>query len=202
MSEIKIIEKPEDVSYEVIRDVLQRAHQANKSKGINLRTATFTAEEIEEHLGSEGKCFVAMDGSKVAGTVSYRPIKRKSWYINGTVADNVLAGVLPEYKGRHIYSDMYEVLEKDVIANGYDIIVYNTSADNIPIQKFGLSKGFRRVSFFVAEDNDHYSVVFAKWFKKCPYSALKIWFKYHWIKMKTVIRYKPGKIRRFGGKKR
>lgn len=198
MNGIKIIERPDDISFESIREVLQQAHASNKEKGINLHTTEFSAEEIEKHIGDKGKCFVALDGEKVVGTASYRIISRKSWYVDGVVADEVLIGILPEYKGKHIFSALHETIENEIKQLGYDIIVYNTAKANIPIQRFGLSRGFRFVGFFVAEDNDHYSVVLAKWLKKCPFSALRIWFGYNKMKLKTVIMYKPGKIKRFG----
>ena len=80
MSQIRIIEKPVDMSFEVIRDILQKAHKTNFDKGIVLHTTTLSAEELKDHIGKDGKCFVAMDGDRPVGTASYRIIKRKSWY--------------------------------------------------------------------------------------------------------------------------
>lgn len=198
MSDIIITEKPDSLSFEVIREVLQQAHAANKEKGINLHTTEFSADELEKHIGNSGKCFIALDGDKVVGTASYRIIHRKSWYVDGIVADEVLIGILPAYKGKHIFSRLHTKIENEVKSKDYSMLVYNTAEANLPIQKFGLSRGFRYVGYFVAEDNDHYSVVLAKWLKECPFSAFRIWLGYHNMKLRTRVMYKPGKVKRFG----
>lgn len=198
MQNIEIKEKPEYISYETIREVLHDAHKLNFENGIVLHTTTFTAQEIEEYIGEEGKCFVAISENKVLGTASYRIIERSSWYVQGKVVDEVLVGIRPEFKGMHLYSRLYEAIERDAIKNGYKLIVFNTAEKNVRKQKISSSHGFDNLSFFAAEDNDHYSVVMGKWLQQCPYSSSEIRFKYLLKKIFVKIRYKPGKIKRFG----
>ena len=73
MAELKVIEKPESVSYDVIRGVLQEAHRENIARGIVSRTVTYSADDLAGRaLSRDEKTFVAMDGDKVVGTVSCR----------------------------------------------------------------------------------------------------------------------------------
>lgn len=198
MQDIEIMEKPDYISYERIREVLQDAHKSNIENGIVLHTTTFTAQEIEEYIGEEGKCFVAISENDVLGTASYRIIDRSSWYVQGKVVDEILVGVRPEFKGMHIYSKLYEAIERDALKNGYELIVFNTAEKNVRKRKISSSHGFVNLSFFAAEDNDHYSVVMGKWLQQCPYSSAKIRIKYLIKRLCVKTRYKPGKIKRFG----
>jgi len=69
MSNIKIIEKPEWITYDEIHNLLYAAHESNREKGVNVATATMSGNELEEYLGAKGKTFVALDGEKLVGTV-------------------------------------------------------------------------------------------------------------------------------------
>ena len=197
MSEIKIIEKPQEISFQTIKDVLHRAHSVNFAKGLVMHTTELSAEELEAYLGDEGKCFVAMDGDQVVGTISLRVREKNTWYAHGKVVDEVLGGVLPEYGGKHVFSSLSQKAEEYIRENGYSIIVFNTATENKRVQEIHKKNGFHYVSFFAAEDNDHYSVIMAKWLNKCPFSKTEIWLRYNKKKLAVIMRYKPGKIKRF-----
>ena len=198
MDAITIIEKPDSVSYEVIRETLQAAHAANFRRGVVLRTTQLSAGELAARVGPRGRCFVAMDGDHVAGTASCRVVERHAWYAKGEVADEILVGVRPEYKGRGVYSRLLAAVEAAAAEAGYRVVVFNTAEKNIEKQRICLKKGFRYVNCFVAPDNDHYSVVMAKWLNGCPFSGARLWIEYHLRRLLVKLRYKPGKIKRFG----
>ena len=197
MGNIIIIEKPDYISFETIKDILHEAHSVNFQRGIVMHTTELNAEELQAYLGDEGKCFVALDGNKVVGTASLRIRERNTWYIHGRFVDEVLVGVLPEYSGKHIYSMLYHEIESFAKSNGFSMIIFNTASGNKRKQKASIKNGFQYVSYFVAADNDHYSVVMAKWLESCPYSKLSIWCRYQRKKFQVILRYKPGKINRF-----
>ncbi len=197
MSDIVIMEKPENVSYETIHQVLYAAHESNRQQGIVVHTALMSAEEIREHIGPEGKCFVAMDGDKVVGTVSYAVRQRNKWYHKGPVVDRVLAGVLPEYKGRHISTLLFQKVSEEAAANGYYVIESRTAENNVIVQKINLKDGFRYVNFF-ATKADHYSVTMMQWLDGCPSPTWKTDLAFRLRRLITKLRYKPGKIKRFG----
>ena len=197
MSEIRVVEKPDWISYEDIHDLLYAAHASNRAKGFNVETAFMSGKELEGHLGETGKCFVALDGDKLVGTTSYRILNRNYWCAKGEVVDRVLIGVLPEYKGRHISTMLFKKIEQEAKKNGYKYIENRAAEDNEIIQIISLKDGFRYIDFHVTKV-DHYTVVMLKWLDECPYSLKETerYFKIKRFKMK--LRYKPGRIKRFG----
>ncbi len=73
VEKIEIIEKPDNISYERIHDLLWRANESNRRDGFILRTSNLSGEQIEETIrkeGSEGHCFVALYNKKQVGTLS------------------------------------------------------------------------------------------------------------------------------------
>lgn len=70
MEEIKIVEKPDWVSWDDIHELLLQAHKKNYEKGIILGYTQMPGSKIKEKLGDEGQCWVAMDGDKIVGTTS------------------------------------------------------------------------------------------------------------------------------------
>ena len=52
--EIKVIEKPDWVSWDVIHKVLWNAHEKNRSRGMNMAHAAFSGEQIEDYLAPDG----------------------------------------------------------------------------------------------------------------------------------------------------
>ena len=67
-----IIEKPLSVSFDQIHEVLWAANESNRNKGIILKTSELSGPELEERIGRDGKCFVAMKEDRVIGTASMR----------------------------------------------------------------------------------------------------------------------------------
>ena len=197
MGEITIIEKPDWITYDDIHDLLYDAHGSNREKGFNVNTAVMNGKELEEHLGQNGKTLVAMDGDKMVGTVSYRTIYRENWCIKGEVGDIILLGVLPEYKGKHIASTMTKRVREELLASGCHCIEVRTAEENESVQKLSLKNGYRYVDF-VSSKTDHYTVVMMKWFDECPYSLRKTNWHFKMKRFLIKLRFKPGKIKRFG----
>lgn len=198
MGSIKIIEKPEYVSFDDIHDILYKAHQANRDNGFTVPTAILSGGELKEHLGENGKCFVAMDGDKLVGTTSNRIQSVHHWCMKGDVVELALVGVLPEYKGRRIYSQLFNEALKDVEQRGFKHLELRTADKNRTMQKLNQRNGFQYIDFFAAGKVDHYTVVMLKWLDGCPYPDWVIRLRYFLKKMYTKMRFKPGRVKRFG----
>jgi len=200
MSEVRIIEKPQDISYAVIKDIMYRAHESNRQKGIFMHSVELSPEQLEAKVGENGKTFIAEIDGKIVGTASLEVVRRNAWYAKGQgdIADEIFVGVLPESKGHGIYSKLYAAIEDEARARGYGMVVFNTAAKNKTKQDISRKKGFVPVGWFVSKDNDHYSVIMAKWLGKCPFSKIYIKLRFLYSKWLVTIRYKPGKVKRFG----
>lgn len=198
MSTITIKEKSEDISYEKIHSILEEAHKVNNQRGFHLRTASLDGSKIEKRIGEKGKCFVALDKEKVVGTISIRMVKRNCWYAKGEIPDYMLAGVLPEYQGKHINSMLAKKVFEYSKTKGYRIIELDTAENNQHAINVYKHQGFKLVDFKAFEGTDHYSVVMAKWLYKCPYPNIYIYLRYLIKKIYIKSRYKIGREKRFG----
>ena len=194
---IQVIEKPDSITYDEIREIIQQAHQENIRNGIRMNTTTLSAAELEQKVGENGKCFVAMDGEKVVGTISCREKQAIRWFYKGTVMEMMLFGIVPSYRGKHIASGLIEAVEKETGEKNRSVILFDTAFDNSHMIELGKKKGYLLVNFF-APPTSHYSVEMAKWLDNCPFSrgyvALRYWLK----KLYVQFRFKPGRRKRFG----
>ena len=207
--EIRIIEKPEEISFDEIREVLWQANEKNRQDGFYLTTAQMSGEKLKERLGEGGQCFVAMaqesgaDGTessqgRLVGTISARFLNRRTWYAHERVVDYMLAGVIPEYQGRHINTMLAEKVFEFAKENGCGIVELDTAISNKHAIAVYEHQGFDFVGYKANPGGDHYSVIMAKWLGKCPYS--KAYRRLRFLIRKTIVtlRFKPDKTKRFG----
>ena len=197
LDKIRIIEKPEWISFDDIHKLLYDAHESNRERGFHVKTAEMSGEEIEQHIGEHGKCFVALLGDKLIGTISYRIIRRQYWCISDSVVDQVLIGIIPEYKGLHVSEKLWRKVYEEAKNNGYKSIELRTAEKNSIVQQICLKEGFHFVDF-KSYRIDHYTVVMMKWIDECPYSDIQFILHYQIRKLFVKLRYKPGKVKRFG----
>ncbi|MBO4851512.1 MAG: GNAT family N-acetyltransferase [Prevotella sp.] len=197
MEKIVVKEKPENISWDEIHDLLWTAHAKNREAGMYMKAPAMSSEEMKAHVGENGKCFVAMDGEKLVGTCSFKIVCKNKWYAKGCkVAYCMLEGVLPEYQGRGVYSQLITFREEHIRQCHADLMEMNTAEHNLPVQKALLRKGWTYVDF-IAYKTTHYSVVMVKWLNDCPFSKWKCWWMFTSNKWKEKIKYKPGRVKRF-----
>lgn len=185
-SQIQIMEKPEWVSWEDIKQCLYEAHSINRAKGINMTHYQWPVEKIREYLGPNGVVLVALDGDKVVGTVAIREGYGKSWYAKGKYAYMCFAGVLPQYNGMGIYGKLVQLRENIAKDLKYNVWIFDTHRKNTKIQKIALLNGYRLVGYFRVMSDGHCNVVMAKWPNGCPYSKLycRCRFILSWIRVR------------------
>ena len=198
MGEIIIKEKPEEISFDEIHKVIYSAHEENLKKGLVMRTTTLTGEELKNRIGKDGICFVALDGEKIVGTISVRFVERDKWYAKGVIPDCILAGVIPEYRGKHISSMLEQKVFEYVRNKGYKLIELDTAENNIHAVEVYKHQGFKLVDYHAYLGVDHFSVVMVKWLDKCPYSSFYCKLRYNIRRNLIRLRYKVGRIKRFG----
>ena len=172
-SNIIVIEKPDSLSFDNIHDILWRANEENRKAGFVLATSQLSPEKLQSRIGEKGKCFVALEGEKVVGTISVRIIHRNKWYYKGSIPDYMLAAVLPEYQGKHINSMLAQRVFDFAKNNGYKAIELDTAENNTRAINIYKHQGFELVDYLSKTGVDHYSVVMVKWLEKCPYSEIK-----------------------------
>lgn len=197
MDEIKVMEKPEWVSWDDIHELILAAHKKNIAKGIVMQTTSLSGEEISKYLGEEGKCFVAFCDNKLIGTTSVRISQGHRWYDRGKkVAKVGVSGVLQKYQGLGVFEELTLLRDKYISLKNVQIIEGDTPEDNKVIRRFSSNNGFKEVGFFPAQHQNHFSVYFVKWLEGCPFSDRYIKFRFNLSRFLTKLHYKEGKIER------
>ena len=166
---IVIMEKPDSITFKDISDVLRKAHEPHRKNGVIMRVPFLPPEELEKWVGKDGKCFVAMDGDQLVGTVSFMVRNLKRWYHKGITAEMTMQGVLLSHQGKHICSMLNQSCEEAIWKNGYQTIYFDTAEANAKRIAIGKKEGFVLVDYFWT--GNHYSVGMMKWLDGCPFST-------------------------------
>ena len=189
VSNIRIIEKPDWVSWEDIHQVLYRAHEENRSKGMVMALPMKPAEEIAKIVGDEGIMFVTLDDTKVIGTCAIVPKKIKNkWYANEKFAYICFASLLPEYRGLGIFGEMERMRLAKVKELGYTAIYGDTHENNIHRIEIAKKDGFKIVDYIPWKN--HYNKAIIKWMGDCPYSDRYINFRFQLSRIFVKLRYR------------
>lgn len=198
-SKIQIIEKPEFISWDEIHDVLWKAHEQNRQKGIVMQLPALSAAELQKHVDG-GKMFVAMDGNKVVGTLALIIKEGKQWYNKGRYGYLCLGAVLPDYSGKGVFRLLYDVAEKEAKQHRLSVLTRDTNEKNARMLKISKKEGYHFVAYIAYRD--HFNIVRAKWLQPCSFSPWYIKFRFYLSKIYLKTRFKmvPGKGRtkRFG----
>ena len=197
MEDIKVMPKPDWVSYDDIHELLVAAHKKNYEKGIVLAYSQMTGDQIKEMLGEEGECWVAMSGDKVIGTTSVTFFQGKKWWNKGKkVAHGCFTGILNQFQGLGIMEELNQKKFDYIIQHGVEMTEGDTAENNKTVLKVFGKQGFKVVAFFAPKDADHYSVRLVKWLKGCPFSDEYIDKRRKWSERLTKWQFKPGRIER------
>jgi len=196
MEEIKVMEKPDWVSWDDIHKLLLAAHKKNFEKGIVMKYALMPGEEIMEKLGDEGMCWVALCGDKLVGTTSVTFFQGKAWWNKGQkVAHGCFTGILKEFQGIGITEEFNKKYREYIIQKGVYITEGDTAESNHIMRRIVEKNGHKTVSFYAPSSN-HYNVRFVKWINGCPFSDEYINRRFRIAKFLTRLQYKPGKVER------
>ena len=199
-SEIKVMEKPDWVSWDDIHEVLVNAHAQNRANGIIMKKPSLPGEKIAEEIGNDGKMFVAMEDNKVVGTLALIKKEGNKWYNSCKYGYLCYGAVLPECSGKGIYRSLYQVAEATAKQEGLLVLTRDTNERNARMLKITKQEGYYFVDLKVCED--HFNIVRAKWLDKCPYPSWYIRIRYVCSKWYKKVRFKMdpqrGKIKRFG----
>ena len=184
---IKVIEKPDWVSWDDIHNVLWKAHEDNRRRGVQMRFPALPGEDIKKRLENDnGRMFVAIDGQKIVGTAAVKIKNANLWCGKGEFAYMCFASVLPEYSGRGIYKQLYEYRELECRKRGLYRIMFDTNENNTKVIDINIKNGYKKVSY--RKYDDHFNIVFVKWLDGCPYSDSRCSFEF--FKQKTTVKTK------------
>lgn len=199
-SVLQIVDKPDWVSWDEIHDVLWKAHEKNREKGIIMAYPSLSGEEIKNKIGDSGKMFLAIDGKRVVGTLALIKKTGAQWYNSGQYGYLCFGAVLPECSGKGVYRSLYQLAEATAKQAGLRVLTRDTNENNARMLKITKQEGYHFVECKAYKD--HFNIVRAKWLDKCPYPVWFIKLRFVISKIITKTRYKmdpqKGKVKRFG----
>lgn len=177
---IRIVKKPDYITYEQIQECLDKAHEVNAKKGLNYATQGQSVQKLIEKL-KDAVTYVALTpDNEVVATASVQFRKINHWYHNGDIGLLKLVGVLPEYSGFKLATLLLLLLRRfEVQARKVEVMVSDSAEANIAIRNLYLHNGFKIVDCCKYPENNFISVVYAYWFHGCPYSRFKRWRKFN-----------------------
>lgn len=198
MEEIRIMEKPEWVTWDEVQECIYKAQQTNNKKGFDMNFGHRTGKELCEKVG-DGCCFVALnEQNRVVGTVSLKVSDIRFWWHKGKAGFHGYEAVDPKYRGTDVYFDLHAALIAKEKELGLKVLWATTAEKNNVVIKSAVRKGWKQVQYTPnTKGCDYYSVVIAYWRDGCPYSDRTINFMFKLSKMVVRILYKPGRINRF-----
>ena len=167
MDKIIVIERPDSISWEEIRQSLLEAHKANLQHGLVVRSTMLSADQLREQV-ADGKCYVALDGDKLVGVAAVRIKSCNRWYCNGKVAHFLLDSVSTSYQGQGIYTLLQKKRYSFVEENSISVITTNTATNNKRMVRMLPKHGFHRAVMFHARETDHFSITWVKWLSDRP----------------------------------
>lgn len=188
-NQVTVIEKPSEISWGTIHEILFAAHSNKNKDGGAQVTANLTGDELKEKVG-DGKCFVALVDGKVVGTASVTIRKRNFWFHKGEIAYYCFDAILPDYQGLGLYSKLGAARDEFVRESGLNVIYTHTSYSNKKMQEIKRMQGYRLVGFHAFKDTNYFSVTLAKWLagRAKPKWYCVLMYYYYMVRMKLRFR--------------
>ena len=185
-SNIQIIEKPDWISWDDIHKTLWESHVQNRMRGISMRYASLSGEEIRERVEGKGKMFCAIKDGRLVGTAAIVTKKAKLWFNKTPTVYAYLcfACVLPEFSGQGVYKQLFINLEREKI--GLQQVMFDTHENNHRMLEINAKNGFKPVDFKFYKD--HFNIVMVNWPEGCPYSDKRMRFEF--VRRKILVKTK------------
>ena len=168
----------DDINYDALNDVIQRAFVERKMEGLHFSCLDYTADDIKKKIEQGAKCIVAIDkevsDNDIVGTVmiTLRSDRKGLLY-----AYHSNLAVIPEYKGKGIANMLFSEFKKFAISNGCVYILSNTAVGASSSVKWHLKIGFKKIGLRAWESTNFYSYAFV------------LPLQFHWLWSNPISRY-------------
>ncbi len=198
MDELKVMPKPDYVSWEDVSELLKKANKVNEKKGFSMSDLNLPPEKLELQVAGGGLCVVALIGEKLVGVTSCN-LQERTWWFNKKkkCARKFMTGILKSYQGCGILYEMDKVLDDYIRSCGCDMIVASTAEGNQSVRMNSKLGGYKELAYESFGTTSYYSVIFAKWFDGCPYPDWYIRLRFSLSRLYVKTRFKEGRIERF-----
>jgi GNAT superfamily N-acetyltransferase len=189
---LKIIPKPDYISWEEITELLhpafaERAEQGMKFTAVN-QDVTTTINRVKD-----GLCLVALIDERLVGTLTFRFEKvsgTKKWYYETTYGYLSQLAVHPQYKRLGIGNELQKERLNLCYQNKVDASFLSTAYNAKPLIKWNLRMGAQQVDFVSFKNTNYYSVILRTPMMGKRFNPLYVKLRYNLAKLICLITFK------------
>ena len=100
MNDLKIMPKPDYVSWEDVSELLQKANKVNEKKGFSMSDLNLPPDSLKQQIEGEGFCVVALVDDKLVGVSACNIGVMVMWFNKRKkCARKFMTGILKSYQG-------------------------------------------------------------------------------------------------------
>lgn len=149
-------------SLDELTDLLHAAYARLSALGFNYTAVDQTVDVTRQRIAS-GECYVAVDGSKLIGTIMFRRRPRGcAWYEQDHVAGVGQFAVHPDWQGQRIGLALMAIAEERARASGATELAVDTSEGAAHLIAWYTRLGYRPVDHAQWEGKTYRSVILSK----------------------------------------
>lgn len=199
-NEVRIIPKPDNISWEEITIVLHAAYAEKAEKGMDYLATRQDAETTKKRVG-DGICFLAYIGEIMVGTATLllRDVKKKNikWHNKNRYGIIVQLGVHPDYKRLGIGRKLVDKIVDTSKENEVDELIADTSSKAKELLSWWKRQGFEYIGLLSHSSTNYYSIEFRKPLNGINFNPIYIKLKFYGSAIKCfLLLNQNGKIRK------
>lgn len=184
MLRIEVYHNSPDTPYDGMRALLNTAFKKRKEEGIDFVYASYTNEELKEHVG-DGYCIVAFEDSLVVGMVAL--LQKKRFGIKYSTHECL--AVLPTKSKKGIASLMFKRFLEVAVEINTGFVISTTAEKAYSSIRYHHKNGFKTFLFVSFPSTSYYSYCFIypiKQFRLLKYDIFNkplFWLSYLFTKL-------------------
>jgi len=190
IDEIKIIPKPDYITWEQITELLHLAFAEKKEKGMSYLATHQDAETTKKRVG-DGVCLVALIDDKLVGTASFQiktPDKfNKRWHNEKLYAYASQLAVHSDFKGMGLGNKLQSERIRLCAENNVDELLGHTSIYAKEILSWWKRQGAQYVEFISSAATNYYAIRFRIPIKGKRYNNIYVAFRYYVSYIKCIV---------------
>lgn len=209
MEKIEIIEKPDNITWEEVTNVIYDGYTKRLKENLFYAAVNQTKETTEQRA-LNGKCWLALKNNEIVGTITCnfytQPIYltskgKKKWYIDDYYAHIQQFAVKEKYQGLGIGKKLRKTVEDYCKQKGIDSIIDDTSVEAKDLWKWYTKLKHEKVDYISWNNTNYYTVVRRQKINGKNINKLYRLTRYYISKISCIILYKKTGGKRFNGKK-
>jgi GNAT superfamily N-acetyltransferase len=199
---LKIIPKPDYITWIEITDLLHAAFSERKEKGLDYLATNQSVETTISRVG-DGICLVALLDDNLVGTATLqiRDVQKnnKKWFYENKYGYLKQLAVHPDYKRKGIGQLLYDERIRLCYEFNVDAVFFDTSTKAKSMHKWHKRMGAQKVEFISHPMTNYYSIRFRTRINGKKFNRIYASIRYNISMLKCILtKDKNGNLRALG----